>query len=96
MPGHELAGERLGALDLGRAPRRAEDGQAEIETAQAVLKYAAGLFTAGRIYTEKEANQVLERLNPDTAMLRRNLVDYGFLLRERDGSAYWLSQEESR
>ncbi|MFN2194859.1 MAG: DUF2087 domain-containing protein [Anaerolineales bacterium] len=63
---------------------------------QAVLKYAAGLFTAGRIYTEKEANQVLERLNPDTAMLRRNLVDYGFLQRERDGSAYWLSQEESR
>lgn len=63
---------------------------------QAVLKYAAGLFSAGQVYSEKETNQVLERLNPDTAMLRRNLVDFGFLQRERDGSAYWLQQEESR
>ena len=63
---------------------------------QAVLKYAAALFSAGRVYTEREVNQVLERLNPDTAMLRRNLVDYGFLQRERDGSAYWLRREESR
>lgn len=63
---------------------------------QAVLKYASGLFSAGQVYSEKETNQVLERLNPDTAMLRRNLVDFGFLQRERDGSAYWLQQEESR
>jgi hypothetical protein len=59
------------------------------------LKYASAVFSPGEVYTEKEINQALERIHNDTAMLRRGLVDAGILLRERDGSRYWLAETAS-
>ena len=44
-----------------------------------VLDHLAGLFEPGRRYPEPEVNQLLERYHPDYAMLRRYLVDDGFL-----------------
>ena len=44
-----------------------------------ILDHLAGLFEPGRRYEEPEVNQLLERYHPDYAMLRRYLVDDGFL-----------------
>ena len=56
---------------------------------QVVSKYVYESFDKERRYTEKEVNEVLSRFHPDTSTLRRYLVDYQFLGRERDGSVYW-------
>lgn len=54
-----------------------------------ILNYIYPSFEPGRRYTEKEVNQVLSRFHPDVTTLRRYLIDYQFLGREVDGSAYW-------
>jgi DNA-binding transcriptional ArsR family regulator len=62
-----------------------------------VLDHLAGLFEPGRRYPEAEVNRLLERYHPDYAMLRRYLVDDGFLARadepapsgSRSVKVYW-------
>ena len=54
-----------------------------------ILRYLVEQFDEGRIYTEKEVNQVIGALNEDISGLRRDLISVGYLARERDGSAYW-------
>jgi hypothetical protein len=44
-----------------------------------VLNHLAGLFEPGRRYPEREVNELLGRYHPDYALLRRYLVDDGFL-----------------
>jgi hypothetical protein len=64
-----------------------------------VLDHLAGLFEPGRRYPEREVNELLKRYHPDYAMLRRYLVDDGFLAREdepapsgsRSVKVYWRS-----
>ena len=62
---------------------------------QVVLDHLAGLFEPGRRYPEPEVNELLGRYHPDYALLRRYLVDDGFLDRadEQAGSrtvkVYW-------
>jgi DNA-binding CsgD family transcriptional regulator len=55
-----------------------------------VLKAIAGRFERDRRYTEKEVNEVLKGAHPDFATLRRYMIEYGFMDREADCSAYWL------
>jgi hypothetical protein len=62
-----------------------------------VLDHLAGLFEPGRRYPEPEVNELLGRYHPDYAMLRRYLVDDGFLARadetapsgSRSVKVYW-------
>ena len=61
-----------------------------------VLDHLAGLFEPGRRYPEPEVNELLGRYHPDYAMLRRHLVDDGFLDRadeagpgSRSVKVYW-------
>ena len=62
-----------------------------------VLDHLAGLFEPGRRYPEREVNELLGRYHPDYAMLRRYLVDDGFLDRadepapsgSRSVKVYW-------
>ena len=64
-----------------------------------VLEYLATLFEPERLYSEKEVNQVLFRYLTclDYATVRRDLCDFRYLKRERDGSRYWrLTNEEKR
>jgi hypothetical protein len=56
---------------------------------QVILEYLLNAFTAGANYAEKEVNLILAHFHPDTAALRRYLIDAGMLARERDGSRYW-------
>jgi len=61
-----------------------------------ILEYLAGFFEQGRMYTEKEVNDLLllhSTIN-DNAALRRALYDYRFMNRTRDGSHYWLIGSE--
>ncbi len=48
------------------------------------------LFDEKRQYTEKEINEILKYVYQDYAIIRRYLVDYRFIDRLADGSAYWL------
>ena len=54
-----------------------------------ILHFILDAFSFDTNYTEKEVNTILRRFHVDTATLRRNLVDYGFMARESDGSRYW-------
>ena len=54
-----------------------------------VLRRIAERFEAGRIYGQKEVDQILIKADTDYAALRRYLIDYRFLERKPDGSAYW-------
>jgi predicted transcriptional regulator len=56
---------------------------------EAILRYIVKDFEPGVRYSEKQVNQIIARYNEDTAGLRRDLVDSGFLAREGGGSAYW-------
>ena len=48
-------------------------------------------FEAGRRDTEKEVNEILKGIYHDYVTIRRYLIEYGYLDRERDCSEYWLS-----
>jgi len=52
-----------------------------------VLDHVARVFEIGMRYPEKEVNAHLRAFHPDTAALRRYLVDEGFLTRENN--IYW-------
>jgi len=54
-----------------------------------LLRYVLGVFETGTRYPEKQVNEILSRFNEDTALLRRNLVDYGMMAREGGGGEYW-------
>ena len=60
------------------------------------LFYLAGKFEAGREYTEREVNELLLSWHTfaDPATLRRELYDYGFLDRSRDGKVYRLARKQ--
>lgn len=57
---------------------------------EAVLRYVAKSFDRGVRYSEKQVNDILAPFHEDTATLRRELVGYGLMERERDGGEYWL------
>ena len=59
------------------------------------LFYLARKFEAEKEYTEQEINNVLLEWHTfaDPATLRRELYDYGFLERSRDGKVYCLAQK---
>ncbi len=54
-----------------------------------ILRQITARFAAGRRYPEPEVNRILGALHDDHTTLKRYLVDYRFLARERDGSEYW-------
>lgn len=55
----------------------------------------AGAIPAGQRLTEREVNDLLNQHHTfkDPAILRRLLCDLGYLGRERDGSAYWRTEQ---
>ena len=48
-----------------------------------VLRKLLERFERGRTYSEREVNELLGRAHEDVATLRRELVMYGFMERER-------------
>lgn len=54
-----------------------------------VLLRVAELFERGRRYSEQEVNALLMPVYGDHVTIRRYLIEYRFLDRKPDGSAYW-------
>jgi hypothetical protein len=48
-----------------------------------VLRHLLERFVPGRDYPEREVNELLSLAHDDVATLRRELVDYGFMTRDR-------------
>ncbi|MDR1617160.1 MAG: DUF2087 domain-containing protein [Syntrophomonadaceae bacterium] len=61
------------------------------KTRLAVLFYLSQKFEIHRNYTEKEVNHLIDQWHVfgDYFILRREMVDAGFMSRESDGSRYW-------
>lgn len=59
-----------------------------------IIRWAATQFVPGVDYTERQVNDVLLKIHDDYATLRRDLVEMGFLQRERGGARYWVSNRQ--
>ena len=91
------------ALDWNEADKKVlrdytADGhltQFPVKTAKflVVLRWLVTKFQPGTHYTEKQVNTILKEAHEDFATLRRSLVDYGYMRRERGGGDYWLTPE---
>jgi len=62
-----------------------------------ILKYISTKFVNGRFYTEKEVNALIAEWHTfgDYFMIRRGLIDNGFLSRTKDGSRYWKEDRDN-
>ncbi len=62
------------------------------------LAYVASRFAAGVEYTEKQVNRIVTDAHAfgDYFLVRRELVDWGFLQRTRDGARYWVNPNAPR
>lgn len=56
-----------------------------------IISEIAKRFDKNQQYTEKEINQVLHDIYEDHNIIRRHLIEYGFMDRKADGSQYWLT-----
>lgn len=57
------------------------------------LDYLASKFKAGKVYSEADVNELLNRWHTfgDAALLRRELFDDGLINRQQDGAEYWYT-----
>ena len=56
---------------------------------EAILRYIVRVFEPNRRFSEKQVNEILSRFSEDTARIRRNLVEFGFMQRQGGGGEYW-------
>ncbi|SHG18562.1 DUF2087 domain-containing protein [Ornithinibacillus halophilus] len=56
-----------------------------------ILQHLLTRFEANKEYTEKEVNHIIKSVFDDFVTIRRYFIEYGFMLRNRDGSKYWLN-----
>jgi len=59
-----------------------------------ILRWLLDRIVSGRRYTELEFNELIRQHHPDFATIRRELVEFGFMNRER--SVYWRVDESHR
>ena len=58
-----------------------------------VLKKIAESFDPGKKYSEKELNEIILKFNKDTAAIRRHMIEFGILERNKE-SIYWLRNKD--
>ena len=68
-------------------------GKRQKKKQEAMLKVLAEKFTAGKKYTEKEVNEILNQHHSfnDPATLRRLMFGSKLINRTLDGKSYWLN-----
>ena len=59
-----------------------------------ILRHLRDQFEPGREYPEKQVNEIIQRFHPDTASLRRMLIDYGLM--RRGNGIYWRAGEDGK
>ncbi|MFT8322053.1 MAG: DUF2087 domain-containing protein [Bacillus sp. (in: firmicutes)] len=57
-----------------------------------VLREITNRLKSDKEYTENELNEVLNAIYVDHVLIRRYLIEYGFVDRKADGSSYWLKK----
>ncbi|MGP7818667.1 DUF2087 domain-containing protein [Niallia sp. 01092] len=57
-----------------------------------VLREITNRLDDDKKYTENELNDVLTAIYDDYVLIRRYLIEYGFVDRKADGSSYWLKK----
>lgn len=62
----------------------------------AILRHIVQRFDRDKRYSEPEVNELLKAVYADFVTIRRYLIDYGFLDREKDGSWYWVKRPADR
>ncbi len=55
-----------------------------------ILEYITLKFKMNKLYSELQVNELISPIHHDYVSVRRYLVEYGFIGREKDGSGYWL------
>jgi hypothetical protein len=79
----DAAGERDRVLRAFFDGERLRSIPAQRKKRVMVLQRLLERFAPGRDYPEREVNDLLRLAHDDVATLRRELVDYGFLVRDR-------------
>ena len=59
-----------------------------------ILRWLSTKFEPGIRYSEKQVNAILTEVYDDYATMRRDLIGFGFMRRERGGGDYWLTPDE--
>lgn len=87
----EVSPRGLSAADAAVVRAYMRDGRlhipVQLHKRRVVLDWLSQEFEPGRVYEEAEVNAILERSHPDTAGLRRAMVDEGFM--DRRHGVYW-------
>lgn len=60
---------------------------------EVLLHLRDAVISVGEVLREDQLNERLRVFHPDTALIRRYLVDHGLLLRAADGSSYQLDAD---
>jgi predicted transcriptional regulator len=68
---------------------RLKEIPASVKKRGVVLKWLAGQFEYGVVYTEAQVNEILQRYHPDSASLRRELISARTALMQRENGRYW-------
>jgi hypothetical protein len=76
--------------------RQIPNSRTQVEKFRFVLEYLQAAFEPQVAYSEKQVNAIIQRFHPDSAGLRRDLVDAGLLGRVPDGSRYWRVVPEDK
>lgn len=58
-----------------------------------ILQILLMRFNPETVYTEREVNDILREAYDDFVTIRRYMIEYGFMTRNRDGSAYRVTGE---
>jgi hypothetical protein len=58
----------------------------------AVLRHIASELSPDTKYPEKQLNEIIAKYHPDTAALRRHMIEYGIFERDAE-SIYWVVRD---
>lgn len=80
----------LSAVFLSLSPLKLKIFSAKEKKKIVTLQKIMEQFEKGKIYTEKEVNQILKDIYDDFPTIRRYLIEYGFMERSKDCRDYWV------
>jgi DNA-binding transcriptional ArsR family regulator len=79
--------DRKVVRDFSRRDGSLKEIPASQKKLQAILRHLLKEFEDSRHYTEKQVNDIISRFHPDTASLRRAMIEYKYMARA--GGKYW-------
>ncbi|WP_381419855.1 DUF2087 domain-containing protein [Staphylococcus hyicus] len=62
---------------------------------KALMEILASEFEKGKIYNKKEINEILKSYYDNYVLLRRYMIDYSLLSRDKGGKEYQLIAKEN-